>query len=176
MLNPKRILILGPESTGKSTLASDLSSYFGEPWVPEFAREYLQKINRPYTYEDLSEIGMGQINLEDKLLKQAKNFLFCDTDLRVIQVWSEHRFGKVHPLILEEINRRTYDLILLTDIDLPWEPDPLREHPELEARQYFFEKYLKLAKESGFNYFTISGDRKTRLTKAVQVLKNPPCF
>ena len=172
MQNPKRILILGPESTGKSTLAADLSIYFGEPWVPEFAREYLQKINRPYTYEDLSKIGKGQINLEDELFQQAKNFLFCDTDLRVIKVWSEHRFGKTHSWILDEISSRVYDLILLTDVDFPWQLDPLREHPELEMRQFFFEKYLKLARKSGFTFVHVSGDKNQRLKTSIQAIQS----
>nr|WP_287938183.1 ATP-binding protein [Algoriphagus sp.] len=170
MQKPKRILILGPESTGKSTLAEDLAHHFGEPWVPEFAREYLEKIDRPYRFEDLVEIGKGQVLLEDQQAEKAKNFLFCDTDLRVIHIWSEHRFGKTDPWVLGEINRRTYDLILLTDTDLPWEPDPLREYPELEMRQYFFEKYLKLAQESGFPFWTVSGNQEERVKMALKAL------
>ncbi|MCZ8134557.1 MAG: ATP-binding protein [Algoriphagus sp.] len=170
MQNPKRILILGPESTGKSTLAKDLANHFGEPWVPEFAREYLEKINRPYVFEDLAEIGRGQVLFEDQLAKKAQEFLFCDTDLRVIHIWSEHRFGKTDPWVLEEIQVRKYELILLTDTDLPWEPDPLREYPELGMRQYFFEKYQDLADRSGFPYLVVSGDRKKRLKKAIQAV------
>jgi NadR type nicotinamide-nucleotide adenylyltransferase len=170
MHQPKRILILGPESTGKSTLAEDLATYFGEPWVPEFAREYLEKIDRPYQFEDLVEIGKGQVLLEDELARKAKKFLFCDTDLRVIHIWSEHRFGKTDPWVLAEIQRRKYELILLTDTDLPWEPDPLREYPELEMRQYFFEKYLSLAEQSGFPYLIVSGDQKKRLKTAVEAV------
>jgi NadR type nicotinamide-nucleotide adenylyltransferase len=171
MQTPKRILILGPESTGKSTLAEDLANHFGEPWVPEYAREYLEKIDRPYRFEDLVEIGKGQVALEDSLAEKAKNFLFCDTDLRVIHIWSEHRFGKTDLWVLDEIARRTYDLILLTDTDLPWTPDPLREYPELEMRKYFFKKYLQLADESGFPFLIVSGDRKTRLQTAVKAIQ-----
>ncbi|MBC6365678.1 AAA family ATPase [Algoriphagus sp. AK58] len=172
MQKPKRILILGPESTGKSTLAEDLANHFGEPWVLEFAREYLEKIDRPYLFEDLAEIGKGQLELEDRLAEKAQKFLFCDTDLRVIHIWSEHRFGKTDPWVLEEIQVRKYELILLTDTDLPWEPDPLREYPELEMRQYFFEKYRKLAEQSGFPYLIVSGDREKRLKDAVTAVDN----
>ena len=172
MQKPKRILILGPESTGKSTLAEDLAHHFGEPWVPEFAREYLEKIDRPYRFEDLAEIGKGQLALEDQKAEKAQKFLFCDTDLRVIHIWSEHRFGKTDPWVLEEIQQREYELILLTDTDLPWEPDPLREYPELEMRQYFFEKYRKLAEQSGFPYLIVSGDREKRLKDAVTAVDN----
>jgi nicotinamide riboside kinase len=156
-------------------LAEDLANYFGEPWVREFAREYLEKIDRPYHFEDLAEIGKGQVLLEDELARKAKKFLFCDTDLRVIHIWSDHRFGKTDFWVLEQLEIRRYDLILLTDIDLPWEPDPLREHPELEMRQYFFEKYQKLAEQSDFPYLIVSGDREKRLktaVKAVDKLKN----
>jgi NadR type nicotinamide-nucleotide adenylyltransferase len=172
MQKPKRILILGPESTGKSTLAEDLANHFGEPWVPEFAREYLEKINRPYQYEDLVEIGKGQVALEELLAEKAKYFLFCDTDLRVVHIWSEHRFGKTDTWVLEEIARRRYDLILLTDTDLPWTPDPLREYPELEMRRYFFKKYLQLAEESGFPFLIVSGDQEKRLQTAISSIEN----
>lgn len=170
MSRPKRILILGPESTGKSTLAEKLAMHFEEPWVPEVAREYLEKLDRPYGYEDLLQIGMQQMQLEDELAMQAHNYLFCDTDLRVIQVWSQHRFGKVDSWVLEELARRTYDLILLCAPDLPWQADPLREHPELEMRQKFFEVYQQLCQASGFPWVLISGDTAKRLSTAIQAV------
>ena len=167
---PKRILILGPESTGKSTLAEKLAQHYVEPWVPEVAREYLEKLDRPYTYEDLLLIGKRQLSLEDELAAKAKHFLFCDTDLRVIQVWSRHRFGKVDPWVLEEIAQRTYDLILLCAPDLPWQEDPLREHPELEMRQHFFEFYQHLTQASGFPWVLISGEKAERLSTAIEAV------
>jgi NadR type nicotinamide-nucleotide adenylyltransferase len=167
----KKILILGPESTGKSTLAKDLSTHFLEPWAPEFSREYLEKMGNDYDFEDLSTIAKGQLKAEDDVAQTAKEFLFCDTDLRVIHIWSAHRFGKTSPWILEEIETRVYDLILLTDIDMDWEPDPLREHPEPEMRFYFFKKYLELAKSSGFPFEIISGSAEERLEKAIAVLQ-----
>lgn len=165
-----KILILGPESTGKSTLASDLSDRFGEPWVPEFAREYLDRLGRNYVYEDLLKMGKGQVELEDKLTLIANKYLFCDTDLRVIHIWSQHKYGKTDPWILEEMERRSYKLILLTFFDLPWEADPLREHPEPRMREYFFNLYLKLAEESGFPFEVLSGSRSDRLQKAIQII------
>lgn len=172
MSRPKRILILGPESTGKSTLAEKLAMHFAEPWVPEVAREYLEKLDRPYAYEDLLQIGKQQMQLEDELAMQAHNYLFCDTDLRVIQVWSQHRYGKVDPWVLEEIARRTYDLILLCAPDLPWQADPLREHPELEMREEFFAQYLQLTKQSGFPFKIIAGDPVKRISAAVEAIRS----
>lgn len=172
MQKPKRILILGPESTGKSTLAEKLAQHYAEPWVPEVARKYLEKLDRPYTYEDLLLIGKRQLDLEDELAATAKQFLFCDTDLRVIQVWSQHRFGKVDPWVLKEIPRRTYDLILLCAPDLPWQEDPLREHPKLEMRQQFFDLYQQLTQESGFPWVLISGETAERLSTAIEAVES----
>lgn len=171
MQKPKRILILGPESTGKSTLAASLAIYYQEPWVPEVAREYLEKLERPYTYADLLQIGRQQMNLEDKMAKTAKRFLFCDTDLRVIQVWSGHRFGKVEPWIIEEMHRRTYDLILLCAPDLPWQYDPLREHQKTEMRQQFYEQYEQLTQESGFPWALVAGKSGERLRRAIVAIE-----
>lgn len=170
MPKPKRILILGPESTGKSTLAAALAAYFQEPWVPEVAREYLEKLDRPYAFDDLLQIGKQQMQLEDDLAGSAKNYLFCDTDLQVIQVWSKHRYGKVDPWVLEELARRTYALILLCATDLPWQADPLREHPDLEMRQQFFEIYKQLSQASGFPWILISGDTAQRLSTGIQAV------
>ena len=172
MSRPKRILILGPESTGKSTLAEKLARHFAEPWVPEVAREYLEKLDRPYAYDDLLQIGKQQMRTEDELAMQANNYLFCDTDLRVIQVWSQHRFGKVDPWVLEEIALRTYGLILLCAPDLPWQADPLREHPELKMRQQFFEVYQQLSQASGIPWILISGDTDKRLSTAIQTVES----
>jgi nicotinamide riboside kinase len=151
-------------------LAEKLAEHYAEPWVPEVAREYLEKLDRPYTYEDLLQIGKQQMNLEDELALTATRFLFCDTDLRVIQVWSRHRFGKVDLWVLEEIAQRTYDLILLCAPDLPWQEDPLREHPELEMRQHFFEFYQHLTQASGFPWVLISGEKAERLSTAIEAV------
>ncbi|NDE61269.1 MAG: ATPase [Cyclobacteriaceae bacterium] len=167
---PKRILILGPESSGKSTLAEALAQHFQEPWVPEVARQYLQDVNRPYDFEDLLYLGKQQMSWEDELASKAKSYLFCDTDLRVIQVWSQHRFGKIDPWVQEELERRTYDLILLCAPDLPWQADPLREHPLPEHRERFFQQYLHLTKESGVPYRIISGNAEQRLRDSVEAI------
>jgi nicotinamide riboside kinase len=111
------------------------------------------------------------MQLEDEMAGAAKNYFFCDTDLRVIQVWSQHRFGKVDPWVLEEIARRSYDLILLCAPDLAWQADPLREHPELEMRQHFYEQYEQLTQASGFPWVLISGDTAERLSTAIQAVE-----
>lgn len=169
-MNAKRILILGPESTGKSTLAKDLSESFEEPWVPEYVREYMLNLDREYVFEDLSTIAKGQLVSEDEQYKYAKKFLFCDTDLRVIHIWSEFKFGKTAPWILAEIDRRAYDFIFLCGIDIKWEPDPLREHPEPNSRQELFDRYLDLVKNSEIPFQVLHGSRAERLGEAIHIL------
>ena len=166
----KKVVIIGPESTGKSTLTSDLSKAFAEPWVPEYAREYLERLSREYQYEDLSQIAKGQIAGEEEKIKHAQRMLFCETDLRVIKVWSDHKYGKTDPWILNQIEKRKYHLYLLTDIDIDWQDDPLREHPDPEMRKYFFDKYHQMMLESTVPFAIISGRPKERLKAAMEVI------
>lgn len=171
----RKIVIIGPESTGKSTVAGALASHFNTAFVPEFAREYIDALNRSYIYEDLWAIANGQLALEERQLAGAENgFLFCDTDLYVLKVWSEHKYGCCDERILRAIGRQRYDYYLLTDIDLPWTPDPQREHPEPEMRQYFFKVYKEIVINSGLPWTCLQGNEQERLCQAVTVLKN--CF
>lgn len=168
----KKVVIIGPESTGKSTLSQALATHFSCPWVREFARSYIEALDRPYNYEDLLQIAKGQIQQEELKSKEAQDLLICDTDLHVIQVWSKHKYGKVHDWILEQIESRVYDLYLLTDIDILWEEDPQREHPEPEMRQYFFDIYLQLVKSSNTPYTKISGTYSERIIKSIAAIQN----
>ena len=167
MQTVKKIVVIGPESTGKSTLSAALSAKLHTIWVPEYARAYLEELPRPYTAEDLTEIALGQLEDEDKLEKYARKYLVCDTDLNVIRVWSEHRYGHCDRRILEHIATRKYDLYLLTDIDIPWEEDPLREHPDSEMRSYFYHVYRDLVQQSGTPWVNIAGNQEERLTAAL---------
>jgi len=164
-----RIAITGPESTGKSTLAEQLAVHFNTTWVPEFAREYLNAMNRPYTRDDILFIAKSQLQNECKLIRKAKKFLFADTELLVTKIWSEHRFENCHAWILQNMLRYKYDFYLLCNIDLPWEFDPLREHPHL--REYFFNKYETEMKTLNFNYEIISGNKENRLKNAVTAIE-----
>lgn len=132
----RKILFTGPESTGKTQIAQQLAAQYDEPWVPEYARAYLQQLGRPYREADLIDIARGQLAAEDEQAPKANNFLFCDTSLIVIKVWSEYKYGRCHPWILEQLHRRSYDLIVLCGIDTPWTPDPQRENPDEREELY----------------------------------------
>ncbi len=165
----KRIAITGPESTGKSWLAAGLAAEFGEPWVPEFAREYLEKINRPYIFDDVIKIAQGQYQAEEKLALQAKEWLFCDTDFLVTRIWCLVKFGKSHPWIDYMVENHTYTHYLLCNTDLPWEADPLREHPHL--RDELFKRYLAELEQRKLPFTIVSGIDRARTQKAMEILK-----
>jgi NadR type nicotinamide-nucleotide adenylyltransferase len=165
-----KVVIIGPESTGKSTLSRKLATYFDEPWVPEYAREYLDRLDRSYNYGDLLAIAKGQLIKEDEMTALASEKLFCDTDLWVIKVWSEHRFKQTHSWIKQQIQDRKYSLYLLTATDIPWQEDPQREHPDPEMRQYFMKIYENEMRSSGVPWIKISGSEEKRLAKAVEFI------
>lgn len=169
----RKIVVIGPESTGKSTLSEDLAAALGTVWVREYAREYLEQLERPYREEDLLAIAKGQVAQEEAAMQHAKKWLVCDTDLYVVKVWSEHKYQRADPWILETIASRAYDLYLLTDIDMAWQPDPQREYPEESMRHYFFNIYKDIVQNSGTPFFIISGTPQERLEQALAAVRSP---
>ncbi|MEP2773849.1 MAG: ATP-binding protein [Fulvivirga sp.] len=164
----KKVVVIGPESTGKSTLSAALATYYNTAWVPEYARHYIERLDRPYEKSDLSKIAEGQLQWEDEKVKEANKLLICDTDLIVIKIWSEHKYGDCASQILEQIKSRPYDLYLLTDVDLPWQEDPQRENPHL--RDYFMDIFEQEIEATGVPFVKISGDHYQRMKKAVEAV------
>lgn len=163
-----RVALTGPESTGKTTLSRLLAEHYRTAWAPEYARHYLEERGPRYTLADLEEIARGQLDAEASAVatatRQGRPLMFCDTDLLVIKIWAEHAFGACPEWILRQIELQRYDLILLLNVDLPWEPDPLREHPN--HRQYFFELYQRELRDQFANFAEISGTPDQRLEAA----------
>ena len=172
MPQPRKIVVIGPECTGKSTLCAALSKALNTPWVPEYARTYLDGIDRPYTEEDMLHIAHGQIAAEDALLGEAADYLVCDTDSYVTKVWAEAKYGRCHSRILEAIAKRRYDLYLLTNIDVPWTPDRQREHPEANYRRYFYHQYRDIVQQSGTPWADIRGGEAKRLEDALAAIRD----
>lgn len=165
-----RIAVTGPESTGKSTLAANLAQHYKTVYNPEYAREYIDQLKRPYEYKDVEKIAKEQIKREKGLLKRAAGILFADTELLVIKVWMEHKYRKTPSWLPDAIIRNKYDLYLLCDVDVPWEEDPQREHPHMRA--YFFEKYRYELDHMRFPYVIVSGSWGERFSKAVTYIDN----
>jgi NadR type nicotinamide-nucleotide adenylyltransferase len=181
-----RIVVIGPESTGKSSLCAALAEHFHTEWCPEYAREYLTDHGKDYTYEQLDEIARGQIRLEDEYAKKVLEreasmmkpesktgaLLFIDTDMYVMRVWCEFVFGKCHPWILEEIKKRKYDLYLLCNTDLAWQKDHLREYPDLETREKLHGIYRDLLRNQQVPWAEISGIGESRIANAIKVVED----
>lgn len=164
----KRIVIIGPESTGKSTLCEQLAQHYNTPWCPEYARSYLLRHGKQYSYDDLLTIAKGQLLLEDEYTAKAadQSLLLIDTDMYVMKVWCEFVFGKCHQWILDTITERKYDLYLLCKPDLPWVRDELREYPDDERRIKLYHFYKDLLVNQSTPWVEISGNYEERFQKA----------
>jgi nicotinamide riboside kinase len=151
-------------------LCEQLAKHYNTVFVPEFARAYLNSIDRKYTFEDVLFIAEQQQLSENKLDNQANKFLFCDTNLITIKIWLQVVFNNVPNQIEEGLKHLNYDFYLITDIDMPWEPDPLREHPNM--RKELFEMHIEELKKIRAPYAIVSGLSQTRLQNAVSILEN----
>ena len=188
----KKIVVIGPESTGKSTLCALLAQHFSTIWCPEFAREFLLQHGTDYTFETLETIGRGQLALEDRfmydvrctMLDVKKNIsnivhrtsnishLFIDTDMYVMKVWCEYVFGRCHQFILDEIVSRKYDLYLLCNTDLPWIKDELREYPDEKIRLELFHIYKDILINQNVPWIEVKGDYDARLETAIEAVNH----
>jgi len=164
-----RIAIVGPECTGKTDLSRFLAHYYQTSWVPECARDYIDRLNRPYEKKDLIAIAMAQASLEDRLAREANEILICDTNLLIIKIWSEFKYGDCPAEIAEETMKRKYDLHLLMYIDIPWVDDPQREHPD--KREFLYELYRNELIKSKINFIEIKGSHELRRVAAMNAIE-----
>ena len=167
----KKIVILGPESTGKSTLCEALAKHYPTIWSPGCARQVLTDNGTNYTYDDLLTIAKGQIALEDANVEKATDMLIIDTDMYVMKVWCEYVFNNCHPFMLEKINERKYDAYLLCDIDLPWTADEMREYPNEEPRKELFTIYKELLINQNTPWGIVSGTGAARTQNAIDLIQ-----
>ena len=166
-----KVVLFGPESTGKTTLSEQLARHYNTVWVPEYARQYLQnKWNderKTCESHDLLPIAEGQMRLENSLSKKASNLLICDTDLLETKVYSEaYYLGHCDPLLDKYALQNNYDLYLLTYIDIPWVMDDLRDKPNEREKMFLYFKDTLI--NYNRNFIVLKGNKKTRLTTAVK--------
>lgn len=173
----KKVVIIGPESTGKSTLCAQLSEHFKTTWVKEYAREYLLTNGTDYSYENLLDVAKGQMEREElavtnsaTLDESSSSLVFIDTDMYVMKVWCEFVFDKCHHWILNTIVEKKYDLYLLCNIDLPWVKDELREYPDLVTREKLYHHYKDIMVNQQVRWIDISGNYEERLQKAINAV------
>ena len=138
----KKIAIVGPESTGKSTISQQLAKHYNVPWVPEFSRYYCAGLTSDCTLQDEINMFHGQVALEESILATAETeFIICDTTFITVKIWSDEMFGETPSIVLDALATRTYDFYVLLDIDLPWADDPLRNFPH--QREHFMQVWRK---------------------------------
>jgi len=170
-----KVVLFGPESTGKTTLSRQLARYYNSVWVPEYAREYLQNKwnNERKTCEpkDLMPIAIGQMKIENELAQKTDTILICDTDLLETKVYSEAYYsGTCDPILETNALKNSYDLYFLTYIDTPWEADDLRDKPNERERMFkaFEETLIKYNKP----YVLLKGNKQERLKLAIKHIDN----
>lgn len=174
-----KIVLFGPESTGKTALAKALAEKYNTQWVPEFARDYLQKkydeVGEICAIEDLTPIVEGQNKLENDLLKQAKKILFCDTN--PLQTWvyakvyyPNFEVSEIGKALKQKAFNCSYDLYLLTDIDVPWEEDVLRDKPH--EREIMFEHFQKQLFDLNLPFHKISGNLEERINLVESIISS----
>ena len=146
-----------------------MAEHYKTVFVPEFARAYIENLDRPYNQADILKIAKGQIKDEENISKQASGILFCDTELIVTKIWSDVKYGVCDPWIISGIGKNKYDLFLLCNIDIPWQADPQREHPHMREKLFGL-YYLELA-QRGFPFKVVSGLGKKRLKNAIDLVE-----
>ncbi len=166
-------MLFGPESTGKTTLARQLAGHFKTEWVPEYMRIYLED-KFPgqvpvITPEDLLHIAEGQLKLEKEKEQKARDFLFLDTDLLELIVYSEVYYGQTDEKLKNLAEANPHDFYLLMDVDIPWEPDPLRDKPH--ERMEMFHAFEQMLRKKNLPYIVINGTGEKRLQKTIQFLE-----
>lgn len=170
-----KVVLFGPESTGKTTLAEQLAGYYNTVWVPEYMRTYLERKweekKELITQDDLIPIAKGQLAHEAELAKKAEKLLICDTNLLELKVYSEYYYeGYCPETIRKEATKNNYDIYLLTYIDTPWEPDRLRDRPN--NREELFALFEAELIKNQFPYVILKGNKEERLQRAVSVIDN----
>ncbi len=174
-INLVKVVLFGPESTGKTTLSDQLARHYNTVWVEEYARPYLQKVwnqeRRTCEPKDIMPIAYGQMELENRLAKRADRLLICDTDLLETKVYSEEYYGEyVDPLLEEAAQKNSYDLYFLTYIDTPWVADDLRDRPK--QRLEMFNAFKNALEKYDSPFILLKGDKETRLKTAVEAIDN----
>lgn len=161
-----KIVVTGPESTGKTELTQLLAAHYGGVVVPEFAREYVESLDGRYTYNDVVSIAEEQLRKRELTGFEPAGMFFFDTELIITKVWFEEVFNSCPEWLPKKVKEPFADFYLLCSPDIPWEDDPVRENGG-EMREYLFNRYREELEENCFSYFIVSGKNEIRLRNAI---------
>ena len=164
-----KIAFTGPESTGKTSLSMLVAETFNGVYIPEYSRSFLEKTNGFYEEQDLVTIALGQCEALQNVLISGNHLLVSDTDMTVMKIWSQYKYGRVSQVIEQLYLEEIFDHLFLCDTDIPWEEDPLREHPE--SRDELFALYLEMIQAKTKNFTIVKGSLEERLNQVRQVLE-----
>jgi NadR type nicotinamide-nucleotide adenylyltransferase len=164
----KRILVTGPESTGKTELAAQLAEHFGGRLIEEYARKYVEKLKRPYTYEDVEHIAQRQVEDYNRVGAE-QGWVFFDTWLVITRVWFDVVYGSIPSWLDAQLDRAHFDLVLLCAPDIPWIPDPVRENGGA-MRLVLFERYKEELERFGFPWELVEGSGEARSRRIKRLL------
>ena len=164
-----KIAFTGPESTGKTSLSMLVAETFDGVYIPEFSRSFLEKRNGFYEEQDLDTIAIGQCKSLENVLMTGNHILVSDTDMTVMKVWSQFKYGRVSQVIEHLYQEESFDHLFLCDTDIPWEEDPLREHPE--SRDELLALYLDMIQAKTKNFTIVKGSLEARFSQVRQVLE-----
>jgi nicotinamide riboside kinase len=166
-----KIAIIGPESSGKTTLAKIIEKNYDALYVKEYARTYLSKLKNPsnYSLQDLNNIAVEQFNAYKKAEETKPQLLVCDTEILTIKIWSEDKFNRSTKLIEDLLYKQNFDLYLLCKPDIPWEADPLRE--DEHRRDIIYKLYNNYCNENNLHFIIVQGNTTTRVKIIDEILK-----
>ena len=163
----KKISIVGPESSGKTTLAILLSKILQGIYVNEYARNYLNK-HKTYTINDLDIFAFKQNEIINNASQTKNNFLFADTSVIVIEIWSMLKYKKLSKSIKRLSEKENFDCYLLCKPDVPWKWDKQRETPNDRVKIY--NAYKNLLSIRNYNYTVIGGKLNQRIKSSLNFI------
>lgn len=166
----KKIVITGPESSGKTTLFEQLTNTYKVFGVNEYAREYISDLKREYNYQDILQIAKVQFKSVENAFNSNQQFLISDTDLLTLEIWCEFKYGKCHKFITDNLRNHLPDIYLLCCPDIPWEYDPQRENQN--DRVELFEIYRAKIVDLGVDYQVIRGGAAARVRNSKTIINN----
>ena len=163
-----KVVLTGPESSGKTTLAEALAIHYGVNAIPEFARQFLKELDRDYSQYDLTTIALAQYRQEQYRLNEKEELIICDTSLLVIKIWSQFKYKSVHPSIISLLSNSLPDLYILPHFDIPYEYDPLRENPK--DRKELFQLYRSELDKMKIPWIIVKGSPEERMEEAQKAI------